>query len=41
MKYRYFHKNRHLFGLDIGKINIRGDIMESQRHLKIRVFFSF
>jgi hypothetical protein len=41
MKYRYIHKNKHLFGLDIGKINICGVILVTRCHLKIRVFFSF
>ncbi len=35
-----FAKNPHLFGLDIGKINIRGDILETMSHLKIKVFSS-
>jgi len=35
-----FTKNRHLFGLDIGKINICGDILVTRCHLKIRVFSS-
>jgi hypothetical protein len=33
-----FAKNRHLFGLDIGKINICGVKMESRCHLKIRIW---
>ncbi len=40
MKYRYFRKNWHLFGLDIGKINICGDILETRCHLEIMVFSS-
>ena len=35
-----FAKNWYLFGLDIGKINICDEKMESRCHLKIRVFFS-
>ena len=38
-KYSYFRKKRHLFGLDIGKINICGDKMVTRCHLEIRVFF--
>jgi hypothetical protein len=40
MKYRYFRNNLHLFGLDIGKNGICGVKMETESHLKIRVFFS-
>ena len=36
-----FAKNRYLFGLDMGKINICGDKMEAGCHLKIVVFFQF
>ena len=39
-KYLYFRKKWHLFGLDIGKISICGDKMESWCHLEMRVFFS-
>jgi len=33
-------KNQHLFGLDIGKIKICSDKMETDCHLEIKVFFS-
>jgi hypothetical protein len=41
MKYRYFLKNQHLFGLAVGKINICGVKMVTRCHLEIRVFLAF
>ncbi len=37
-KYSFLDKNGHLFGLDIGKINICGVILVTRCHLKIRGF---